>query len=194
MWEHVYSRVEKISVKSSMMLVRDSQDLLQEFKQVVTHGGNGSNIVVEPFIPSKTTKDEWYSLTRLSFSDSSLRCQTRFGFFKKYSTFGESNTYPQTYLKNPCDMVTQYSKLSVGAKWNELERWYVGCSSFVVATSPQPRYTRVQQYTYRWFLGNTRRRTKKSDSIGLREQLEEGYMRYIDEINTHIRCFKLDSC
>uniref|UniRef100_K4DEQ6 ACT domain-containing protein ACR n=1 Tax=Solanum lycopersicum TaxID=4081 RepID=K4DEQ6_SOLLC len=38
-------------------------------------------------------------------------------------------------------MVTQYSKLSVGAKWNELERWYVGCSSFVVATSPQPRYT-----------------------------------------------------
>lgn len=28
MWEHVYSRVEKISVKSSMMLVRDSQDLL----------------------------------------------------------------------------------------------------------------------------------------------------------------------
>lgn len=42
MWEHVYSRVGKSSVKSPMMLVRDSQDLLEEFKQVATRGGNES--------------------------------------------------------------------------------------------------------------------------------------------------------
>lgn len=74
MWEHVDSTVRKSSTKSPMMLVRDSQDLLKEFEQAATRRGNESNnccasifnrrAETQTIHTSKTTKDQWYSLTR----------------------------------------------------------------------------------------------------------------------------------
>ncbi|KAK6774074.1 hypothetical protein RDI58_029313 [Solanum bulbocastanum] len=111
MWEHVYSRVGKSSVKSPMMLVRDSQDLLEEFKQLLLVEEMKANVVVfsaglklEPFIPSKTTKDEWYSLRLFSYVATPVLNSSKIHYFWRIQhvpvdIFEESEQHSHSVVK-----------------------------------------------------------------------------------------------